>query len=308
MNHLVIGIPTYKRLVLLEKLITSIFECHLDENNIKMIDIIVVDNDIAKSAKGTVLNLSQQVPSKFKLHYFNNAKKGLSHVRNEILKQSYTFNSDYLICVDDDEQVVKEWLTELIKTILNNNADIVVGPVFPMFENETSIQISKWFWRTKHQNNEQLTNFFGGGNLMFRSTFLKENNLKYDMRFNTTGGEDTYFGVQALKKEARIFWADKAIAYENIPKSRAGIKWLFKRYYRGGNTYTYILILEKKYFLILKKLAVNTVSSILGLLLLPLILFPVENRYYGLIKLLAPSLGSFAAILNIKFHEYAKNQ
>ncbi len=308
MNHLVIGIPTYKRIVLLEKLIRSIFECSLDKNSINKVDIIIVDNDIAKTAMGVVKTFGEQVPSPFKLHYFNNAVKGLSHVRNELLKQSHTFNPDYLICVDDDEYVVKEWLTELIETMANNKADIVVGPVFPKFENETPIQISKWFYRIKHENNEQLSSFFGGGNLILRSKFLKDNDLKYDVRFNTTGGEDTYFGVQALKKEARIFWAEKAIAYENIPEERARLNWLFKRYYRGGNTYTYILILEKRYFLILKKIAVSMVSLLLGFFFLPLILLPIKNRYYGLLKLLAPSLGSFSAFFNIRFHEYATSK
>ena len=173
----------------------------LDKDFIDSVDIVVVDNDKLKTAEITVKDLKKEVPNQFNLHYFNNSNKGLSHVRNEILKQAYTFNPDFLVCIDDDEYVVKDWLNELIKTIVNNKADIVVGPVLPKFENETPNYISKWFIRKEHPTNKQLFISFGAGNLILKTTFLKAHNLDFDMRFNTTGAEDTYFGVEALKKK-----------------------------------------------------------------------------------------------------------
>jgi succinoglycan biosynthesis protein ExoM len=304
MKHIVIGIPTYKRAVLLKKLIRSIFASNLDKTFVEYIDIVVVDNDESKSAETTVQGLTSEVPNEFTLNYFNNSNKGLSNVRNEILKQAYTFKPDFLVCIDDDEHVSQDWLNELMMTIVKNEGDIAIGPVLPEFEKNTPRYISKWFERKKHPKNKQLFTPIGSGNLILRTSFLKENNLDFDLRFNTTGAEDTYFGVQALKKKAKIFWAENAFVYEYFPESRANINWLVKRHFRGGNTYTYILILEKNYFLLLKKVLVNICSLFIGSLVLVSTLFPFRNRYYPLLKLIAPSLGSFAAIFNIKYHEY----
>ncbi|MGJ8735329.1 glycosyltransferase [Zobellia laminariae] len=308
MKNIVIGIPTYKREILLKKLIRSIFASNLDKDFIDSVDIVVVDNDKLKTAEITVNELKQEIPNQFTIHYFNNSNKGLSNVRNEILRQAYTFNPDFLVCIDDDEYIVEDWLNELTKTIVNNKADIVVGPVLPKFENETPNYISKWFKRKKHSNNEQLFAPIGSGNLILRTAFFKKNNIFFDMRFNSTGAEDTFFSLQAIKNNAKIFFSANAIAYEYFPKSRANINWLFKRYFRGGNTYTYILILEKNYLSLLRKILVNIFSLILGMIILVSVLFPFKNRYYVLLKLIAPSLGSFAAIFNFKYHEYGQNK
>ncbi|WP_298480340.1 glycosyltransferase [uncultured Maribacter sp.] len=304
MNKIVIGIPTFKRIVLLEKLIKSIYASKLDYNLVCGIDIVVVDNDIEKSAKPIINKLSTYAPKSFKIYYFNEPTKGLSYVRNEILKQAFKFNSKFIVCVDDDEHVVAEWLIELTKTIIHNKGDFAIGPVLPEFVNQPPLYISKWFYRKNHDNNKQLYDFFGGGNLIMKTEFLKKNNLSYDNRFNTTGGEDSYFGLEALKKDAKVFWAKKALAYETIGNDRANIYWLFKRAFRGGNTYTYILIVERMYFLLLKKIIINIFRICIGIPLLLLLLFPIKNKYHVLFKFIATSLGSFAAILKIKFHEY----
>lgn len=308
MNHIVIGIPTYKRSVLLKKLIRSIFASDLDKEFIDRVDIIVVDNDELKTAEETVKSLEKEVPYQTSLNYYCNSNKGLSYVRNEILKQAYTFNPDFLVCIDDDEYTTKAWLNALTKTIINNTADIVVGPVVPEFEKDTPIYISKWFKREKYTNNTQLFNPIGSGNLILRTAFFKKNNISFDLRFNSTGAEDTFFSLQSIKNGARIFYSENALVHEYIPENRANINWLFKRYFRGGNTYTYILIIEKRYISLLRKILVNICSLILGMILLVSVLFPFKNRCYALLKLIAPSLGSFAAIFNFKYHEYDQNK
>lgn len=50
------------------------------------------------------------------------------------------------------------------------------------------------------------------------SKFLKDHQLQFDPRFNTTGAEDSYFGISVLKKEGIIRWAGNAVAYETIPE------------------------------------------------------------------------------------------
>ena len=108
MNHLVIGIPTYKRPLLLEKLINSIYKCNVDSNFICEIDILIVDNDISKTAKNTASKSKNIGNDKFKLHYHHYPIKGLSNVRNKIIEKANEFDPDYIVFVDDDEYVTQE--------------------------------------------------------------------------------------------------------------------------------------------------------------------------------------------------------
>jgi succinoglycan biosynthesis protein ExoM len=305
MNHIVIGIPTYKRPRMLEKLIKSIYASQLDTSIISSVHIVIVDNDSNKTAELIANNLQLSCPEHYQFHYYSFPIKGLSNVRNEIISKSLAFNPDYIIFVDDDEYVTDCWLNELVKTIQNNDGDFVVGPVIPIFEQDVASSISLWFKREEIEDQERIGYLNGAGNLIMRTKFLKDHRMEFDPRFNTTGAEDSYFGVSALKKGANIFWAAKAIAYETISVKRWTLNWLIKRTYRGAITYTYILLLERKYGLLAKKIIVNFIYMLVGILSLVIVPFNVKYRYYGPLKI-AESIGGFAGLLNIKYQEYSK--
>lgn len=302
MYNLVIGIPTYKRPLMLRKLILSIFSLDINQDLIKSVTIALVDNDIERTGEPVAQELMTQCPSAFDFHYYSFPKKGLTNVRNEILDKALSFNPDYIAFVDDDEYVAKYWLNELMTTMVKNNADIVQGPNFSVFEKKPAHYLARWFKFENFENNEKL-DFVETGNSMIRSKFLSDNNLKFDSRFNQTGGEDTYFGVQAIKNGAMIFWATNAAVYETIPRSRSTVQWLVKRWYRGATTYTYILKLEKEYSKLAKKIIVSFVYLAIGALGLVLLPFPVKHKYWGLFKI-CEGLGGFAGFFNIRYKEY----
>ncbi len=303
MNQIVIGVPTYKRPEMLKKLILSIYSCEIKQNLVKSIDIIIVDNDAEKTAENIVLSLTNKSPEQFALHYFNCPKKGLAHVRNEILDRAFEFSPDLIALIDDDEYPAKDWLTELMGTLNSNNADIVLGPNKPVFEKEVHHNFARLFDTLEFANNAQV-DFVKTNNLMIRAEFVRLHKLRFDSRFNQTGGEDTYFGVEAVKVGARIFWAQKAVVFETIPDKRASLNWLVKRAYRGATTYTYILKLEKKYLQLMKKFIVSLVYLLVGIFTLPLLLFPVKYRYWGLFKI-CNAFGGFAGLFNIRYKEYS---
>ena len=305
MNHLVIGIPTYKRPLLLEKLVNSIYTCSIDEKFISAVDILIIDNDQNQTAKATTSGLKNNCPFNFKLHYHNYPLKGLSNVRNEILEKAYLFEPDFIVFVDDDEYVTKPWLNELIYTIVNNKGDMAMGPVIPEFEVSVSKALSNWFFPPHYENNKKL-DFIFTGNLIMRSKFLKEHQLQFDKRFNNIGSEDFYFGICVLKENGTIYYAAKAIAYEYISKKRATLKWLLQRRYRGANTYIYILILEKEFIGILRKIIISLIYIILGIVCLLLLPFKFKYRYIGILKI-AEGFGGVTGLMNIRYNEYLKD-
>jgi succinoglycan biosynthesis protein ExoM len=306
MNKLVIGIPTYKRPKMLEKLILSIYASQLNSDLMSTINIVVVDNDKERTAESTIVKLKKKCLNPFVIHYFNFPKKGLTHVRNEIIKQSLSFDPDYIAFVDDDEYVTENWLKELVKTMIDMNADIVLGPNLPVFEKEVPEYLAHWFHVENFENNKPME-LVESNNLLIKSKFLVDHNILFDSRFDQTGGEDTFFGVQAIEKGARIFWAHDAIVYETIPEKRASLKWLMRRIYRAASTFTYILKLKKSYAMLIRKFFISIFYLGLGICSLVFLPFSGKHKYLGLIKI-SEALGGFAGMMNIRYKEYASSK
>ena len=305
MYKLAICIPTYKRPVMLKKLILSIINNQIDNSLIKKFNIIIVDNDIDRTAEGITNELKTIYADRFTLIYHNYPKKGLSYVRNEIFRKALESSPDYILCIDDDEYATNEWITQLILTITKNKGDIAMGPVIPEIESPVSSAISYWFKSPRIINDQEL-DYFESGNFIICTKFLMKNKLEFDPRFNLTGAEDSYFGVTALKKGAKIYRAGGAIAYESISEKRATLNWLIKRSYGSALTYSYILVLEKKYLKILKKLFVNIAYIIAGTISLVLLPFGSKYKYWGILKI-SDSLGNFAGLAGFKYHEYRED-
>jgi len=291
---------------MLKELILSIFENKIDKQLINNVYIIIVDNDIDKTAETIVNGINEGPVTPYKLLYFNHPLKGLSNVRNELLNKALLQNPDFIIFIDDDEFVTSYWLVELLKTIIKNDADAARGPVIAKFNNRISEYVSSFFEREKYPDNARVFSF-KTGNLILRRKSLEKYNIWFDSRFNFTGSEDSFFGIQMMKKGATIYWAANAITYENIPAKRAKLKWLIKRSYNGALTYTCILKLEKNYLGLVKKTLINVAYLLSGLVTLIVIPFPFRKKYWGILKI-SESLGGFAGFIGIRFNEYAKDR
>ena len=123
-------IATYKRSRLLRKLLNSILGQNLPDN-IKL-QVIVVDNDMAKSAEHIVKEYENRDIIEFE--YFVQPEKNISLTRNVAVDNS---KGEYLLFIDDDEEADKNWIIKYLEVINKYNADGVFGPVFPLFHEET---------------------------------------------------------------------------------------------------------------------------------------------------------------------------
>ena len=302
MYKIIVCIPTYQRPEMLKKLVISILECNIDKSLIKDVSIIIVDNDACKTAELVVSELKQNNTRDHEITYCHFPQKGLSNVRNELLKIGLDRNPDFLVFVDDDEFVSGNWLNELVGTIIRNNGDMAMGPVNSLVSKKIPEYISYWLKRPGHADNEML-HYIRTGNLIIRAESLSEKKIRFDPRFNHTGGEDSYFGLQMLKKGATIYWASRAIVYETVPDERANISWIAMRYYNGANKYSYILRIENNYCKIIKKLIVSFLYIILGFFSLILIPFPIRKRYLGILKLYE-GWGGIKGLLGLRYNEY----
>jgi len=302
MVDIAICIPTFKRPEMLSKTISSILDNDITGLGLRCIHIVVVDNDSDQSARETVDSWSRKTQEPYQIKYRGYPKKGLSNVRNELLHQALLLDPMYIIFIDDDEYASERWLANLIACIKNNQADMVLGSVSSVFEYEVPDAIAYWFDKGVHPDSSPIQHL-ASNNLIIKTDFIKESGLRFDLRFNTTGAEDTFFGIQAIRKGAKIFWSQKAGVYETVPKQRATLNWILKRRYRGGMTYTYIIIQERQYLQLVKKIIVSGIYLLVGTVASPAVVLPVKWRYWGLVKI-SEAWGAMAGILNIKYHEY----
>lgn len=302
MHHLVVCIPTYKRPELLVRTLQSILDNDLTGEGNWRVDIVVVDNDTNRTAESTTKSFNVSEDSFFKIHYHNFGQKGLSKVRNALIEKALALQPNFVAFIDDDEYASMNWMKSLVNTANQENADMVLGPVSSVFEKPLPEFLTVWFKQPKQDNSEQVRHI-ASNNLLIRTDFLIKTGIRFDPRFNTTGAEDTYFGIEAKKRGAKIAWSPNALVYETVLENRATLSWLFRRRYRGAVTYSYILMLEQQYFQALKKGIVSIVYLIAGLPGLLLLPFNVKNKYWGILKL-AEGLGGISGLLSIKYHEY----
>jgi hypothetical protein len=82
---------------------------------------------------------------------------------------------------------------------------------------------------------------------------------------------------------------------------------LIKSHYNHALTHTYILKLERKYPLLIKKTLVSGAYFLVGTIALLTLPLTFIWRYWGILKI-SEALGGFSGLFSIHFHEYAKDR
>jgi succinoglycan biosynthesis protein ExoM len=197
------------------------------------LELIVVDNDAEASADTTVRSFASvnSVP----IRYAVEQNKGLSFARNCALSLA---NGNWIAFIDDDELAAPDWLAGLVKTAKRYSADAVMGEVLPKFliEPPTWVKNIGYFAKTYPISGVGLSSG-RSCNALISSRFAREHGLRFDLAFNTTGGEDTDFFDRFVSAGGTIVSSKEAIVWEQIPPERVSKQYLRRRAVRSGETY-----------------------------------------------------------------------
>jgi succinoglycan biosynthesis protein ExoM len=293
-------IATYKRPELLKKLLVSLKRQKLPKN--VLIEIIVVDNDIQKSAE-PVIRLFKNL-SNFPIFYFNQIIKNISSTRNLSVEKSA---GKYILFIDDDEVAAPEWIYHHLKTIEKYNADGVIGPVFIEFDSSAAKWIQKReFFYPKIQDTGEKPEYMGTGNCCLKASVIQNLNQPFDIRYGITGGEDTHLFKRLEKEGKRFVFCREAAVTEYLPFQKTTISYLFFRGLKGGNTHTRrtIELAEKgKNFV---RLIMIVKSILYGLVSLFLMIIQISNsvvRTRWLVRL-GSNIGKFLAAFGWYYEGY----
>jgi len=200
-------------------------------------EIVVVDNDPARSAEAVCDEWSGRLP--WPLRYRHEERRGVSHARNAAVAAAREAGAGMMAFIDDDEVPQPGWLDELLRVQARHQADVVAGPVLPVFEGEVPEWVKRGgFFEAPRLPTGAHKRDPGAGNVLIRMAVLRDMPEPFDPRFTLTGGEDTHLFLRLASAGAVMVWADEAVAHEWTPATRTRARWILQRVYRTANTWS----------------------------------------------------------------------
>ncbi|WP_083935643.1 glycosyltransferase family A protein [Clostridium sartagoforme] len=124
--------------------------------------------------------------------YYYEENIGIVNARNRCLTEVKKLEFDYLISLDDDEKVEKNWLVKYYECLNKYEADVICGPVITEYKDLNNfISKSKIYTREILDTGTEITTC-GCGNVLIKKAVI-DLNIKFNIRYNTSGGEDTEY-------------------------------------------------------------------------------------------------------------------
>jgi succinoglycan biosynthesis protein ExoM len=294
-----ICIATFKRAALLAKLLQSIAGQKLDGNIVPK--LIIVDNDRLASARQTVESTRADYP--FPIIYDLEPKQNIALARNRCLSHA---GGDIIVFVDDDEFVEENWLGDLIKTLLDFNADVVLGPVLPVFDEKAPGWIIRGgFLERPRFRTGTIRNSGAAGNAAVKRFVFSEFEQPFDPSYGLSGGEDHDFFDKIIRKGGKLVWCDSAIAHEHVPASRLTVKFLVLRAFRGGQSFSSIALKKLPIWRRFIWFSHRILLSLIALLLVVLSVFSGKVLFVKALEKLFANIGQLSAFTRYRYKEYA---
>ena len=294
-----ICINTYKRPVLLKKLLDSLVTQILDP--IISLEIIVVDNDPDKQA-GNVVRAFKTISS-IDIKYFEQPIKNISLTRNKAVSEA---NGEFILFIDDDEYAQPNWIINTLACLEKYNADAVFGSVLSYFDVNTPNWIkSNLMFRRQIQKTGTIPAFTRTGNCLIKAAILNTVDGPFDLEYGLTGGGDSFLFNLLSRNGAKFIYCAESIVYEYVPPERASLNWLLKRSLRTGSGATRHLIkFAKNKFATRIWLFLKAILFSLICLFLMIVNLPSKKRFINWTIIFAGNLGHIMAIFNFHYVEY----
>ena len=140
------------------------------------------------------------------------------------------------LMIDDDEIASPDWLELMVRTAEATGADVVGGPVLPIFDDGTKPWLARHpVFCPAYDYSGAVPLIYGCGNcLITRAVFERLGSPAFDLRFNFLGGGDCDFFVRCQAAGLTFHWIAEAVITETVPQGRTSGAWIVKRSLRIG--------------------------------------------------------------------------
>lgn len=300
--HVAVCCITFQRPDGLRRLLEGLNELTFVEMPEPQITVVVIDNDGDAPMRELVDSIRPTF--RWSLVYDLEPAQGLSNARNRSLALVPP-DADSVAFIDDDEVPEPVWLDQLLHVARTYRAPIVQGPVRPHFLSSPP----RWLVRGRflelgpYRNGASL-HFAATGNSLVDAALIHDLGLRFDARFDRTGGEDQRFFGRAIAAGHRVVTAEHAVVHEWIPESRTTLAYLLKRRFRMGNTLAAIDRIEGGRGWIVVR-AVKGVGRIgLGALQTASVAWRGLAGLVAALCNMAWGAGALAGLLGVRHHEY----
>lgn len=162
--------------------------------------------------------------------YREEPRPGLVHARNQALDSALAFAPDLIGFIDDDETLSRQWLVEMLAGLQQTGADALAGAieiVLPAGADPLLIQAYQFKIPTDYHPSGTLPM----GNVVFRRGLI-DAGLRFDLRYNRSGGEDVDFFRRAAQAGARLYRSPHGRVYETLTPAKLSLRAWWRRQQR----------------------------------------------------------------------------
>jgi succinoglycan biosynthesis protein ExoM len=299
----VLCIPTFRRPDGLRKLLTHVGRLTYQGR----LSVIVIDNDGEQLAGATVAaQMSPVFP--FPLAYIVEPRRGQTYAYNRgfVSAARAAPAPDYVAVLDDDEYPDPTWLTDMMTTSLGLDADIVGGPVLPVFDDPHHWLAGTGFYQPRRFPSGRIDMIYGAGSMLIKRSVLESYlDEPFSHAFAFTGGSDLEFFTRCRRDGRSFAWADNAIVFETTPRSRTTVSWLLRRNFRKGTEGNRIdRAFNRGPRGLVRRWFRGAGLLSLGILSLPFAAFGGRRAVIRSLGMAARGSGRIAAEFNILYEEY----
>lgn len=312
-----IVIPTFRREELLPRLLER---CEVQGGlGSAALEVVVVDNTPEATARAIVERVAAR--SATAIRYVHESRPGIGHARNRGIAES---RGEFIAFVDDDELPARVWLESLLRAHRMFGADVVLGPVRPVFELTPTRFVATYRafftqtsdaatgaaiephrpWRLRREG--ACYRPLASNNALLHRTTCFVGPEPFDPDLGLTGGEDTLFFTRLQRAGRKIIWCREALVHERVPKSRLTPAFLLRRRFRDGQitSSTCLRLTPPAYRELAGWIGVGMAQLVLGGLK-AMVLGPISRRR-GLegLCVAATGLGKLAFLDRFRGHHY----
>lgn len=229
----VICIPAFRRPLHLRTTLESLANQRTDQT----FAVVIVDNDAAARESVPVVREFLDAGRLTGLCLIE-PRQGNCHAINAAFETALaTFpNARNFLMIDDDEIASPDWLALMVDTAETTGADIVGGPVWPVFDDALKQTLQRHpAFKPAYERSGEVPMIYGCGNcLITRPVFARLGRPAFDLRFNFLGGGDVDFFTRCRRAGMTFRWLAEAVITETVPETRSRPRWLALRGLRIG--------------------------------------------------------------------------